>query len=118
LVSQLIRQAYAKEERASEEELTRYYEMMLRPGNRQGGSKILQYVRNRFGFDTRCLKSIQLPVLVMWGEQDKWIPIRHTKNFKKALPNCQVITYKDCGHMPMEEKAELSAADAANFLLE
>jgi pimeloyl-ACP methyl ester carboxylesterase len=40
LVSQLIRQAYAKEERASEEELTRYYEMMMRPGNSQGGSKI------------------------------------------------------------------------------
>ena len=117
LVFHLIRQAYAKAERVSQEELSRYYALMLRPGNRQGGSKILQYVRNRFGFDTRCLKSIQLPVLVMWGEQDKWIPIRHTKNFQKALTNCQVITYKDCGHMPMEEKAELSATDAADFLL-
>jgi hypothetical protein len=28
-----------------------------------------------------------------------------------------VITYKDCGHMQMEEKAELSATDAADFLL-
>ena len=117
LVSKLIRQAYAKGERASEEELTRYYEMMLRPGNREGGSQVVQFVRNRLGFDTACLKKLQIPTLVMWGEQDKWIPIRHTKNFKKALPNCQVITYSDCGHMPMEEKPELSAADAATFLL-
>jgi pimeloyl-ACP methyl ester carboxylesterase len=53
----------------------------------------------------------------MWGEKDNWIPMRHTTKFQKSLPNCQVITYSDCGHMPMEEKAELSAADAAHFLL-
>jgi pimeloyl-ACP methyl ester carboxylesterase len=53
----------------------------------------------------------------MWGEEDKWIPIRHTKNFEKALQNCQVIKYSDCGHMPMEEKPEISARDAAEFLL-
>lgn len=117
LVFNLIRQAYAKGERASEEELIRYYEMMLRPGNREGGSKVVQFVRNRLGFNTSCLKDLQIPTLVMWGEEDKWIPIRHTKNFKKSLPNCQVITYSDCGHMPMEEKPELSAADAARFLL-
>lgn len=117
LVFDLIRQAYANEELPDQEELTRYYEMMLRPGNRQGGSHILRFVRNRLGFDTQCLKQIQIPTLVMWGEQDKWIPLRHTKNFKKALPNCQVITYSDCGHMPMEEKPELSAHDAAQFLL-
>ena len=91
--------------------------MMLRPGNRQGGSKVLHYVRNRFGFDTKCLQSINIPTLVMWGEKDNWIPIRHTKNFHKNMPNCQVITYSDCGHMPMEEKPEISAKDAARFLL-
>jgi len=117
LVFHLIRQAYANADRATEEELLRYYEMMLRPGNRQGGSKVLQFVRNRFGFDTQCLKDIQTPTLLMWGEQDHWIPIRHTKNFQKSLPNCQVITYSDCGHMPMEEKPEVSAKDAAKFLL-
>lgn len=117
LVYHLIRQAYAKAERASEDELLRYYEMMLRPGNRQGGSKILQFVRNRFGFDTSCLKTIEIPTLVMWGEEDNWIPIRHTKNFEKALKNCQVIKYSDCGHMPMEEQPEISARDAAEFLL-
>lgn len=117
LVFALIRQTYAQEDRATDEELLRYYELMQRQGNRQGGTKVLQYIRNHFGFDTKCLKSIELPTLVMWGKQDKWIPIRHTKNFQKELPNCRVITYDDCGHMPMEEKPELSAKDAADFLL-
>ncbi len=117
LVFDLIRQAYANRELPDNEELTRYYEMMLRPGNRQGGSQVLHHIRNGFGFDTKCLQLINTPTLVMWGEKDNWIPIRHTKSFKKALANCQVITYADCGHMPMEEKAELSAADAAHFLL-
>lgn len=117
LVTYLLRQAYAKGERASEEELIRYYDMMLHSGNRQSGSQVLQFVRNRLGFDTQCLKSIEIPTLLMWGEQDKWIPIRHTKKFQQSLPHCQVITYDDCGHMPMEEKPELSAADAAKFLL-
>lgn len=117
LVASLIRRAYADETLASPEELTRYYEMLQRAGNRQGGSKILQFVRNRLGFDTKCLKEIQIPTLVMWGEQDKWIPLRHAKEFKKSLSNCQVITYDNCGHMPMEEKPDISAHDAAQFLL-
>lgn len=117
LVFELIRQAYANEARASQEELTRYYELMLRPGNRKGGSNILHFVRNHLGFDTQCLKSINIPTLVMWGEHDKWIPLRHTKAFKKSLPNCRVITYPDCGHMPMEEQPIMSALDAAEFLL-
>lgn len=113
----LLRRAYARSERATKEELLRYYEMLLRPDNRQGGTNILHYIRNRLGFNTQYLKTIQTPTLLMWGEKDHWVPIRHCKNFQQALPHCKVIIYADCGHMPMEEKPELSARDATNFLL-
>jgi len=117
LVYHLLRQAYADGSRATDEELKRYYEFMLRPGNRQGASKVMHFVRNSLGFDTRCLKSIQAPTLIMWGEKDHWIPVRHAKKFHDALPDSELIYYSDCGHMPMEEKPELSAKDAAEFLL-
>lgn len=117
LVYQLLRQAYADGSRASKEELRRYYDLMLRPGNRSGATKIMHFVRNNFGFDTRCLKDIPVPALIMWGEHDHWIPTRHAEKFHQALPNSELIYYADCGHMPMEEKPDQSSEDAAKFLL-
>ena len=97
--------------------LARYYELWLRPGNRQAGARVLRFIRNRAGFNPQLIREIIQPALVMWGKQDKWIPPEHAQRFAKALPQSDVIMYDDCGHMPMEEIPVLSAADARRFLL-
>ncbi len=107
---------YSDKRKLSREVINRYYDLLLRPGNRQAGAKILAYVRNRGGFNKKLLKDVKQPVLIMWGKDDKWIPPSHANLFKKSLPQAQVIMYDHCGHMPMEELPEQSAADALAFL--
>ena len=111
-----IRSTYARPERLSKEVLNRYYELMLRPGNRAAGSAVLRFIRNRAGFDNSFLSEIRQPVLVMWGAQDGWIPPDHAKRFGRRIPHAEVIMYDDCGHMPMEELPQASAADCRRFL--
>ena len=113
----MLRSTYAQPERLSDEVLARYYELWLRPGNRQAGARVLRFIRNRAGFNPQLIREIIQPALVMWGKQDKWIPPEHAQRFAKALPQSDVIMYDDCGHMPMEEIPVLSAADARRFLL-
>lgn len=112
----VIRTTYGDKNRLSKDTLDLYYDLLMRPGNRQAGGRVLAYVRNRGGFSKKLLNQVKQPVLVMWGKNDRWIPPAHAQLFKQALPQANVIMYENCGHMPMEELPEQSAADALAFL--
>ena len=68
------------------------------------------------GFDTSGLKDIRQPTLVMWGEEDHWMPVSHVRRFCNAIPNSRSIIYPECGHMPMLERPKQSAMDVRAFL--
>jgi len=112
----MVRSAYAQPERLSEDVLNRYYEVWLRPGNRQAGARVLRYIRNNGGFNHSLIKTVQQPVLIMWGKQDSWIPLSHVESFEKDMPQAKSIIYPDSGHMPMEEIPQQTAEDARVFL--
>lgn len=116
LMALLIRQVFAKAERADDAMIDRYLAMINRESNRLAGTKILHFVRNNLGFDTKALKQLKMPVLVMWGQQDRWIPLRHVKSFCKNIDDSRSIVYADCGHLPMDEQPEITAKDAHLFL--
>ena len=112
-----IRSTYANPARLDRETLNRYYELMLRPGNRAAGSAVLRYIRNRAGFDNSLLSQVQQPVLVMWGKNDSWIPPSHVMRFRQRLPQAEVMMVDDCGHLPMEEWPQKTADECRRFLL-
>lgn len=113
----VVRTTYADKSKPTKEVLDRYYDMLVRPGNRQAAAGVLRYIRNKGGFKKSLLGKITQPVLIMWGKNDGWIPPEHAEKFKQAIPHAQVIMYDNCGHMPMEEIPQKSAADALKFLL-
>jgi pimeloyl-ACP methyl ester carboxylesterase len=47
-----------------------------------------------------------VPVKIVWGEQDRIIPVAFTKEFKRLLPKAEIHIIKGCGHLPPVEKAE------------
>lgn len=113
----IVRTTYADKSKPTKEALERYYDMLIRPGNRQAAAAVLRYIRNKGGFNKSLLKKVTQPTLIMWGKNDGWIPPEHAELFKKAIPHAEVIMYDNCGHMPMEEIPQQSAADALKFLL-
>lgn len=113
----IVRTTYGDKSRLSKPVLDRYYDLLMRSGNRQAAAKVLSFIRNKGGFKKSLLKRVQHPVLVMWGKNDGWIPPAHAQHFQAALPQAKVIMYDNCGHMPMEEIPEQSAQDALSFLL-
>jgi len=112
----LIRSAYGRPQRLSQDTMERYYQLWLRPGNRRAGARVLRFVRNHGGFNAQLLAAVTQPVLIMWGRDDQWIPPAHAGYFARSLPQAETIMYDDCGHMPMEELAQQSAAAALTFL--
>jgi pimeloyl-ACP methyl ester carboxylesterase len=62
------------------------------------------------------VRAITMPTLILWGEQDRLIPVEAGREFKKAIPGSRLIVYSRTGHIPMEEVAAQSAADVRHFL--
>jgi pimeloyl-ACP methyl ester carboxylesterase len=60
--------------------------------------------------------SVRAPTLVVWGREDRWIPVEHAERFAAALPGSRVEVIDGCGHMPQEERPEDVARLVAAFL--
>lgn len=53
---------------------------------------------------------IQAPTLVVWGKQDRVVPVRHAYTARKLIPNARVHLFDHCGHTPqLEYPAQFNA---------
>ncbi|WP_159943257.1 MULTISPECIES: alpha/beta fold hydrolase [unclassified Nocardiopsis] len=54
---------------------------------------------------------LDLPVLVLWGEQDTWLPLDRGRTLAAAVPGARLRTLPGAGHLVQEDvPAELTAA--------
>jgi pimeloyl-ACP methyl ester carboxylesterase len=40
---------------------------------------------------------------VIWGREDRWIPVEDAQRFATALPDVRAVVLERCGHVPQEE---------------
>lgn len=62
------------------------------------------------------LSEINTPTLILWGQEDRLIPVEAAHEFHKAIRNSQLVIYHGVGHLPQEEAPDESAANVRAFL--
>ena len=62
------------------------------------------------------LSTVTAPTLVVWGRQDRIIPVRHSAVAEREIPGAKVHIFDPCGHIPQQERAEEFAALVLDFL--
>ena len=50
---------------------------------------------------------INQPTLIIWGEDDKVIPIDDAYRLHETMLHSRLVVLKNCGHVPPEEKSDL-----------
>jgi pimeloyl-ACP methyl ester carboxylesterase len=63
------------------------------------------------------LSQINCPTLLVWGHNDKMVPIEYSKDFIDEIPNCKLHVLRDCGHIPHIEKPIEFGKIIQDFLL-
>jgi len=53
------------------------------------------------------LQTIQIPTLLVWGKEDRVVPLEVGKRLVQDLPHAKLITYEKTGHLITEEKPDL-----------
>jgi pimeloyl-ACP methyl ester carboxylesterase len=96
------------------EMIDRYWELNRRPG--MLAATVMRFALPADTEPARHLGDIKMLVLILWGREDKLLPVGTANLFKAALPQAKLILYDKCGHVPMEERADQSAADLLAFV--
>jgi 2-hydroxy-6-oxonona-2,4-dienedioate hydrolase len=53
------------------------------------------------------LATITAPTLIIWGENDRVIPIQYSHGFRQAIPNNKFVVIPMCGHAPHYETPDI-----------
>lgn len=88
--------------------------MIARPGN--GPALIAHLEQFTLPEPTALLGRIKAPTLILWGQDDKVVPVDHAVRLAAAIPGARRIIYDHVGHAPQEEAADRSLADVRAFL--
>ncbi len=96
--------------------IDRYWELNRYPGNREATMKRFSSPGSMKSGTKEQLATIKVPVMIMWGEEDKLIPVSSARWFAEAIPGAKLAVYPDVGHIPMEEVPDQSAADVKAWL--
>ncbi len=67
---------------------------------------LVRLLRHREDLEPYQLQEIQVPTLLIWGEEDKVVPVHIGHRLVRDLPQAQLITYEKTGHLITEEKPE------------
>jgi pimeloyl-ACP methyl ester carboxylesterase len=141
-VRMILRDAYGDTSKVTEGLVSRYYDLLLRSGNRRAVIELAgNYRDDHFpesppipetegpvlpstcdpspsvldGYD---ISDVDVPTLFQWGTEDTWLPESFGRDLAAQVEGSQFVTYDGVGHVPMEEAPEATAADAATFLSE
>lgn len=109
-----IEAAYADPRALSNAVMERYHALLLAPGNRQAMlARMRQTVLVEPG---PFLRAIQVPVLLLWGENDAMIPVSNAEDYLAELPDARLVTLPGLGHVPQEEDPAASLGPVLEFL--
>ncbi|MBZ0283714.1 MAG: alpha/beta hydrolase [Anaerolineae bacterium] len=114
---QLSEMAYFNPDNIDPEQLELRSRGLLIPGWEAG---LLAFGRDaaspESAFDTETLKEVNIPVLLMWGEEDRIVPVSVGERLRDLFPNNTWITYPEVGHIPMDEATDNVNTDLLEFL--
>lgn len=59
---------------------------------------------------------VRCPTLILWGEDDQWIPVERGRQLQRAIPGSRLCTIANAGHLVQEDAPEAIVAALLGFL--
>ncbi|MDP5121596.1 MAG: alpha/beta hydrolase, partial [Spirosomaceae bacterium] len=109
-----VKNVYGNPELVTEELVDRYFDLTLRPGNREAFVARMQL--DSYTDQSGKIKTLTQPTLIIWGEKDLLIPVENARKFAADLPNNKLVIFPELGHVPMEENPEETVKAVKEFL--
>jgi pimeloyl-ACP methyl ester carboxylesterase len=100
----VLTNGYGDKSKLNDAVIDEWYDMWMREGNRQAMiDRLRQYVS---GDVDQVIRSVKVPVLLLWGEKNPRVPLELAYEFRKLLvssPEVQLHVFRGVGHMAVQE---------------
>jgi pimeloyl-ACP methyl ester carboxylesterase len=64
----------------------------------------------------KWLHRIDVPTLILWGAEDRYLPAVYAEYWAGLIPSAQAVVIPDCGHSPQAERTDAFCARVEEFL--
>jgi len=113
LIRKSLEGSYGDPALVNEVLVDRYYDLLLREGNRVA---MIDMFSSRRPAQHERISSIRKPTLIIWGDKDRLIDVSNAYRFQQDLPGSRLLVIPGSGHVPMEETPKEVADEIRHFL--
>jgi pimeloyl-ACP methyl ester carboxylesterase len=114
-VRDILEDVYHDDSKITEADVDAYHAPMLMEGGNRAALSLLR--SDAFGGDIEAgVPSIRIPALIIWGQEDTWIPVANGERLHRELPDSRLEVLPATGHVPQEEAPELVLPLVQRFL--
>ena len=114
LIRQSLEESVSIQSVVTEEAVDRYWEMLRYPGNRRATLK--RFSAPYDPLTEEEIAAVTVPTLILWGDEDRLIPVEAGQWLDTIMPNSQIVVYKGIGHLPHEEAPEATLEAVRDWL--
>jgi pimeloyl-ACP methyl ester carboxylesterase len=113
----VLRKCYYNKDKITDEQIDTYAYYGSLPGAREAVVQTAkQIVPEDIEAVTARYKTIRVPTLIIWGAEDKVVPLEVGKNFQRDIPDSELVILPKCGHIPLEEQPQATQQAIMDFL--
>ena len=116
LIKQSLEQSVSNQAVVTQEVVDRYWQLLRYPGNRAATMKRFSTEYEPLTNDE--IAAVTVPTLILWGEEDRLIPVEAGQWLDQTMPNSTLVVYPGIGHLPHEEAVDATLSDVKNWLTE
>jgi pimeloyl-ACP methyl ester carboxylesterase len=112
-----LKEVYYNDDWLTDEQVQAYYDRLRSENALDAMVELARAIDfDRFtGYIDRA-KKLPVPTLILWGENDKWIPLEIGRQFHRDLPDSRLVVIPECGHVPQEEYPGVTAQVISEFI--
>ncbi|MET4131454.1 pimeloyl-ACP methyl ester carboxylesterase [Porphyrobacter sp. MBR-155] len=116
LIAQSLEQSVSLKSIITEPMIDRYWELLRYPGNRRATLK--RFSQPHESLTEAEIAGVTAPTLILWGEDDRLIPVAAGQWLAEVMPTAQITVYPNIGHLPHEEAPAATLGDLLPWLAE
>jgi pimeloyl-ACP methyl ester carboxylesterase len=100
----------------SEAQLRQSFTNRVSAGDGYTVGKVVDAIERREDLLDKHLGEIKMPTLLIWGRQDRIIPLQLGESMQRAIPGAKLVVLDHCGHAPQLECSKAFETALENFL--
>jgi pimeloyl-ACP methyl ester carboxylesterase len=113
LAAQTVNDCFYDPTRTTDEMVDIAHKMVSQPGAKKCLLAALRAINSPTGQPSRILAyfaanlpNIKAPTLIVWGKEDRILPVAHAYAAAAKIPNSALQVFDRCGHVPQLERSE------------